>query len=338
MKLTINLLVLFFLTTQTTAQLTGSLNFNGRDNFVEIKDSPLNTIGTENFTFEVWIQGNEANQNNHPVIFSNRGTNAFGGGIMFFLHDRWNGSRFKMLCFQVNAINYLFIDNGSFNGSLLDGQCHHVAISRNGNNISFYIDGNKIGDKVIPNSSTISLNNPLWIGKDKSVNNTFNGLISQGRIWNTARTQNQIEDNKDLRLLGNEYGLIAYWEMNNDNNQIVTDKTGQFNGTLGRSSERDNQDPSWSDDGCVEESAISSGEVIPNCFFQISPNPTSGLITIQQEYLPNSTFKIIDSKGQLVTTITLDESTFDLSHYPSGVYFLQLAFRDCMICKRIIKF
>ena len=120
------------------------------------------------------------------------------------MHNKWNGSPSKLLCLQINAVIHLFINIGSFNGSILDDKFHQVAISRNGSELSFYIDGNKIGNKPIPNNATVSLNTPLLIGKDHATNNTFNGIISQCRIWDIARTQSEIALNKDVSLSGNE--------------------------------------------------------------------------------------------------------------------------------------
>ena len=82
MRLKTYLLVLVLLSTlatQSIAQLAGSLNFNGTDNYVEIAESPLHLIQAGDFTFEALIQGHGTNQNAHPVLFSNRGESAFGG-------------------------------------------------------------------------------------------------------------------------------------------------------------------------------------------------------------------------------------------------------------------
>jgi len=338
LKLKIAFLFFTFILSSATpihAQGSGGLEFNGIDNYVEIEDSPLNTIATGDFTLEAWIQGKEADQNTHPVILSNRGASAFGGGILLFLHDIWRESRTKMLCFQVNATNYLFVNNGSFNGSLLDGECHHVAVTRDGSNLSLFIDGGWIGSKTIPNPSAINLNSPLWIGKDRATNNTFNGLISQCRIWNRAKTELQIIESQDMRLEGNEAGLVAYWEMNDQDGQIVTDKTGVFDGILGSTDGIDNQDPVWSEEQCI---ISSSGNPI-NCSFAFAPNPTEGLVTIQQEVPATTTLRVINSIGQLVATFPVDQTSLelDLSLYPAGVYFLQVQVGDCVFSERVVK-
>lgn len=342
MKLPTKLLFTVFIhliITQTNAQTLGGLNFDGSDNYVEIANSPLNTIDIGDFTIEAWIKGKETELIAHPMILSNRGMNPHGGGILFFFHDLWGGSQFKMLSVQLNGDNYVHVNNGSFNGDILDGKCHHIAISRNVNILSFYVDGNEIGTHTLASFSSVNFDGPLWIGKDRATNNTFEGIISQCRIWNTARTQYQINESKDLSLQGNETGLIAYWEMDNESSQTVTDKTGQFNGVLGSSDENENEDPSWSEQGCIEASVVSIDDNPENYSLQVLPNPTLGLITIEHQSTKEATLNIIDVNGKLLLTKQLNEPilNIDISDYPSGIYFLKVHHENHVISRKIIK-
>ena len=328
MKLSFSLLItlIFFLTYHmASAQEFGSLNFNGKDNYVEIRNSPLNQIGTGDFTLEAWISGEEHHQSAHPMIFSNRGTDEFGGGILFFFHSRWGGSRHKLLCLQLNAINYLIRDNGSFEESILDGQCHHVAVVRENNVLSFYIDGNHIGDKIPQGLINVSFNGPLLIGKDKATNNTFDGFISQCRIWDVARTEEEIRGNYKLSLEGNEDGLIAYWELNNEGSQEVIDKTNQYNGVLGSSNFEDQQDPLWSTEGCIlkpEDITIQNDQ----CDFLVSPNPTDGNIQIGNPDEFDLMISVIDVSGRKILESNYNSSiiTLDLRDFASGTYFVRI--------------
>lgn len=324
--------------TNGNTQGLGSLQFNGLDNYIEVEDSPLNTIGIGDFTIEAWIRGDESEQTAHPTILSNRGSNGFGGGIILFFHSTWGGSQSKMFSFQIDAVNHLFIDNGSFNGSILDNQCHHVAVSRNGNILSFFVDGIEIGSKTLPSSLTVNFDGPLWIGKDKATNNTFNGLISQCRIWNVARTEAEIFDTKDISLQGNESGLIAYWEMNDGIGQVVMDKTNQFVGVLGSETDVDGQDPEWSEEGCIDKRVVSVNDNIEH-FFKVTPNPTSGLITIEYQGVENIEIRLVDQVGKLLLSKTLNSPSIhiDISDYPKGLYLLSTNYSNQIFTKKIIK-
>jgi hypothetical protein len=63
------------------------------------------------------------------------------------------------------------------------------------------------------------------VGVDSSANNstrTVNGLFDEVRIWNTARTRDEIKANKSVSLAGNETGLVAYYNFDGNN---FNDKT-----------------------------------------------------------------------------------------------------------------
>jgi hypothetical protein len=57
-----------------------------------------------------------------------------------------------------------------------------------------------------------STNAPLLLGAEKA-NGTygFKGLMDEIRIWNTARTSDEIRTNMDQQLTGNENGLLLYY-------------------------------------------------------------------------------------------------------------------------------
>ncbi len=228
------------------------LFFDGGDDRVEAPATSLNSIGTQDFTFEARIQGNTFNQNTHPVIFSNR--NGASPGVIFGLHNQWNGctpTTFKMLMVQLNGVNYFICDNGTYNASLLDGVCHHVAVSRQGSLLSFYIDGQLIGTKTIAGTPSVASGNTLIIGDDNVSSNPFLGSISDIRIWNVARTAIQIQDNASLFLSGSETNLIANWKMDEGTGQTVCDSSpNNFHGALGTNTSSETMDPTWNSNCC----------------------------------------------------------------------------------------
>jgi hypothetical protein len=54
----------------------------------------------------------------------------------------------------------------------------------------------------------------------------FGGLLDEFRIWNVARTGDQILMNMNHSLTGNEPGLVAYWRFNEGNGNLTQDATG----------------------------------------------------------------------------------------------------------------
>lgn len=62
----------------------------------------------------------------------------------------------------------------------------------------------------------------------------FRGLIDEVRIWNVARSANDINNNMKKELTGTEAGLVGYWNCNDSNSSLIlADKTTNGNsGTL----------------------------------------------------------------------------------------------------------
>jgi|GEM_PF-945710 len=212
----------------------------------------LNNINTQDFTFEAWISGNESDQDGYPIIFSNRIGNT---GAIFGLHDAWPATgTFKLLFVQIGQQNYFIVDNGTYNHSLLDGDCHHVAITRAGNTLTFFIDGQIIDTRAIASTVNLDLSSTanLTIGYDFVSPNSFNGSISDIRIWSTARTPAQINNNMIAQLAGNETNLEANWLMNEGTGQILNDNSiNGNNAILGNNANIENIDPMWDTDCCL---------------------------------------------------------------------------------------
>jgi len=250
-----------------------SLHFDG-DDFVSLPASVGQALGGSNFTLEAWIKGYENELPAHGVILSNR--IALNTGLYFGIHDEWGGSDYNMLTIRYNGINYLHINNGSFNAEILDGTCHHVAVSRNGGTLSFYIDGLLIGSHPVVSGSNLSTTAPMLIGNDAYSKDGFVGSISDVRVWSVARTAAQIQNNL-LGVAPNSAGLVGNWILNEGAGQAVNDKKQLNPGILGSDASVESEDPFWEDGNCSPivgtENNFNSLDVNDLYIF---PNPVSG--------------------------------------------------------------
>lgn len=134
-----------------------------------------------------------------------------------------------------NALAFIGQSN-DFTGTTVinDGAWHHVAITHDGTTIRLYVDG------VLDASSNRSFNTldqNLRIGTISlpSSGENYEGSMDEVRIWNVARTQEELRENMHLTLKGNETGLISYFQFNNDDPTGtaagVKDAVGSNNGT-----------------------------------------------------------------------------------------------------------
>ena len=113
----------------------------------------------------------------------------------------------------------------------------HVAITLDNiaNERKYYINGELVFSDVMRSSDKIdsNFNNyPFYIGGywplcGSSVtmhSGPFKGKIAEVRIWDKVRTQQEIKDNINKNLVGNENGLIGYWFTVNSGLKDMTGK------------------------------------------------------------------------------------------------------------------
>lgn len=77
-------------------------------------------------------------------------------------------------------------------------------------------------------SGNVSLNNNCYVGKSYDDSRWLPGEISELRIWNIQRTQEQIASNM-YSVDPTTEGLLAYWKFNEGSGNVINDATG--NGT-----------------------------------------------------------------------------------------------------------
>ncbi|MDO8524420.1 MAG: LamG domain-containing protein [bacterium] len=175
--------------------------------------------------------------------------------------------------FNISSAPYLGVSgNGTslayrnLNGNALDNQWHHIAgvYNATAQTISMYLDGvlsqGTLGGTV-PASIYNSTGN-VKMGYDYGGNGYLNGTIDDVRIYNYARTADQVRadynDGKALYVGARaadcdvspadcvNKGLVGYWDMSQMGGQTASDKSGNGNnGTLGASASKGTDDPTW---------------------------------------------------------------------------------------------
>jgi len=73
----------------------------------------------------------------------------------------------------------------------------------------------------------------------------FTGIITEARIWNVARTQTEIANNKDTRLTGPETGLVGYWPLDDglvEADELIADPITLFQGRMDQMQAKENGD------------------------------------------------------------------------------------------------
>jgi hypothetical protein len=215
-----------------------ALEFDGSDDYVELANESAFDF-TNTFTVETWIKVNRFDLSYQAIIAKG--------------DDSWRLSRnfnYNTIHFAANKSSGGYI---SINGTtdVNDGKWHHIAAVADGTNMYLYIDGLLEGQiamtDTVPDSSY-----PVYIGENsENRGRYFDGQIDEVRIWNTSRTQTEIQENMGNTLSGNENGLLAYYQFNEGDGNTATDIASSGNeGTI-------EGDPQW-----VESSSKPVGTLI----------------------------------------------------------------------------
>jgi len=192
------------ITVQTSMTPPGNaLAFSGANDYVSVNNPNL---GTNNVTVEAWINatawgtsywdgtivGSDAPFNDANTGYVLR---CGGGGALSFARGDGNVSWPEVIS----------------NPIMVTGEWIHVAGVFDGSTMKIYIDGNL--QNTVTTTTPLSNANPsLFIGASPYNNaRFFNGMIDEVRIWNVARTQADIQANMLTPLVGNEAGLVAYY-------------------------------------------------------------------------------------------------------------------------------
>jgi hypothetical protein len=111
-------------------------------------------------------------------------------------------------------------------GVIPNGTWIHIAVTSDGTTRKHYINGELVethSEAGPPTGST----SPLQIGGDASYEFSPSGLVNEVRLWNVARTQDQIRAALNVPLRSAQPGLVAVWPM-----FVATDALGVHNGSF----------------------------------------------------------------------------------------------------------
>ncbi len=188
---------------ESTLKLTGS-------NYVDIPaNNSFDLSQTGQFTQEAWIL---------PTINTDDKFNILGYQPSANAAQRYPG----IWVSKQTGIVAGFGDGTKWNeftteNVLNRNQWNHVATSFDGNEYRLYVNGNLVYNTLEFAGKKPYQNQQLNIGKgDGKFDKNFQGQIDEVRLWNAARTYEEIQQNLIEPLKGNEKGLVGYWQFYNN--------------------------------------------------------------------------------------------------------------------------
>ncbi|MCV6636304.1 LamG-like jellyroll fold domain-containing protein [Candidatus Albibeggiatoa sp. nov. NOAA] len=223
------------------------LDFDGVDDKISITGID---IANQSFTLEFW--GKRDTAGNNDYVFG-QGIGAANLGLHF---GWWSSGEVFQFAFYSNDL--------TSDTSYVDTNWHHWAGTYDATTKlrTLYRDGIKVAQDTAP--ADYQGSGTFYIGAIYSSDASLDGKLDEVRIWNTARSEEQIADNYALALKGDEAGLMGYWSFNTGSGSTAIDSSGNNrDGTLNNMDDAD-----W----------IDINSTIPVQFTTSLSTPFSGLL------------------------------------------------------------
>lgn len=195
------------LESRAMTEVASGIVFDGKKDIIQVS-SYNGIMGANARTVEAWIKTTKAN-----ATIVSWGRN-YSARKWVFCVQNYSGKPGALRA-EVNG-GYI-VGNTAVN----DGNWHHVACtfendgSANITDAKLYVDGRLESiSKQDSGKLNTTKDQPLRVGQDPwNRNRDFKGEILEVRVWNVARTADEIKSNMYFRLNGKETGLVGYWQL-----------------------------------------------------------------------------------------------------------------------------
>jgi hypothetical protein len=211
--------------TSPVQKLENGLNFDGSNDQVAIPANAAFDL-TAGGTIEMWVQPSALSAT-PATLLGNRGA----GGIRYSFDITTAGLGFRNNSARLTVAN-----------AFTNGTWYHLAFVYDGAIVTAYVNGALAGTFSQAISTGITGQAiTLGIGKTSGVDvEPYAGNMDEVRIWNTQRTQTQIQNNMGISVNGAATGLVAVYGFNqgiangaNAGMLIAEDRTANnFHGSL----------------------------------------------------------------------------------------------------------
>ncbi len=123
------------------------------------------------------------------------------------------------------------------NDVLRTGEWMHVAATAGDGGVKLYINGSLLSEAVQPFQFDSEWTPASFMGRSRfhatgTGDEDFHGQMDEVRIWNHARTPEQIQASMSQQLTGTEPGLVGLWNFNDPANAGRDATTNNHHGTL----------------------------------------------------------------------------------------------------------
>jgi hypothetical protein len=237
-----------------------ALAFDGIDDYAIVPDNAVFHFGEGDFTVEAWFKttGTYGYLLDKSAVVS-------PGSAGFFLLLEYSGRIGLGLWIPSQSSTYMAVRSPA---GLNDGAWHHVAGVRLGGQILLYVDGVHKGSVTLNGTISVTNAGPIRLGQSHKASSAYAGVLDEVRVWSTARTVEQINQNMRVSPTGDVAGLVGHWSFYRGCQQQVIEDSSvtRANGSLGSiATGADASDPQWvASDAPVAPPVDTDGDGIPD--------------------------------------------------------------------------
>ena len=198
------------------------LFLNGINSYITLPTNSL-PIGSE-FTVSFWSYGGDALPRDTSIIYAVD----VNGDRTLNVHMPWSNSKIYFDCGNSGRqFNRLERQADSM---LFKGKWSHWAFTQSATTgkMKIYHNGEIW---LIGEGKTLMLSKAAGVSIGSSINDRFEhqcyyqGSITELKIWNIARGENDIKKDMNDQLSGDEEGLVSYWPLDEQEGNTIYDKT-----------------------------------------------------------------------------------------------------------------
>ena len=162
---------------------TSSIKFDGTGDYLSVADSTdWNIFGSGDWTTETWVKLDNHSQAEH--LFGQYEDSSNKWEISHNGAGSNNGLEFGLKSGGSWVISSGYASGGS--GEITDTNWHHVALVKNSNTYTLYLDGTALSN-TITDTDTDDISGPLSIGQNGASGSYLTGYMDEIRISNSAR-------------------------------------------------------------------------------------------------------------------------------------------------------
>lgn len=192
-----------------------ALAFDGGEDYIAFSEGNSPAFFNDNLTIEAWIK--TTNQDTEEDIVS-WGSTTSNNAVEFRMNE-------GLLQYGTDVGGWQVVTGNTLINS---GEWMHVAITKDGNTVSLYVNGKLDAtgtNTAIPNVNIFTIANLYQNGEYHNERYNFEGQIDEIRIWHATRSEAQIRTSMTKTLRGNEANLVGYFKFNEGNSSNAYDQT-----------------------------------------------------------------------------------------------------------------